>query len=89
MDIYWGIRPEDVHIIRGEHKRVGENLLYANLLAVYSGKNSYNLVTRLTSTGTVVKIALRDTVLHRLKISAGDLLQIHLIPETIILLPSG
>jgi len=88
MDIYWGVRPEDVHIIKGEHKREGKNLLYANLLAVYSGKNSYNLVTRLTSSGTAVKIALRDTVLHRLKISEGDLLQIHLIPETIILLPS-
>lgn len=88
MDICWGVRPEDVHIIKGEHKREGENLLHANLLAVHSGKNSYNLVTRLTSSGTVVKITLRDTVLHRLRISEGDLLQIHLIPETIILLPS-
>lgn len=87
-DIFWGVRPEDVHIIKGEGKGKGGNLFYANLLAVYSGKNIHNLVTRLTLNKTEIKIALRDTVLQRLKVSTGDLLQIYLVPETIILLPS-
>lgn len=100
-DIYWGVRPEDVHIVKGggavgperttlseAKKGKGENLFYANLMALYSGKDIYNLVTQVVQSSPEIKIALRDTVLQRLKISAGDLLQIHLLPETIILLPS-
>ncbi|MBI5192785.1 MAG: ABC transporter ATP-binding protein [Nitrospirae bacterium] len=47
VDIFWGIRPEDVHIIKGEKKAKGQNLFHASLLAVYSGKNMHNLVTTL------------------------------------------
>ena len=87
-EIFWGVRPEDVHIVKDEKKGGGENLFTTHLLAAYSGKNIYNLVTQLTSTGTVIKIVLRDTVLDKLKISPGDVLQIYLFPDTIILLPS-
>ncbi len=87
-EIFWGVRPEDVHIVKEEKKEDDENIFTANLLAAYSGKNIYNLITRLTKAGTVIKIVLRDTVLQRLKISPGDVLQIYLVPDTIILLPS-
>lgn len=87
-DVFWGVRSEDVHIIKGERQEKGKNIFHANLLAIYSGKHIYNLVTQLASTGTEVKIALRDTVVQRLKISTGDVLQIRLFPDTIILLPS-
>lgn len=92
-DIFWGVRPEDVHIIKGGQKRMGGNHFYVSLLSIYSGKNIHNLVTQsatiapLFEGGAEIKIAIPDSVLQRLKISAGDLLQVYLIPETIILLP--
>lgn len=98
-EIFWGVRPEDVHIIKGEQTK-GRNILAANLEAIYSGKNIHNLVMRVISdssslsdnnrgdkAGAEIKIAIRDAVLQRLNISAGSQLHIHLIPETIILLP--
>lgn len=97
-DIFWGIRPEDVHIIKGENKGKGQNIFHSNLLAVYSGKNMHNLITRIVPSSRAgtgddddirpeVKISIRDTVLQRLKVTSGDMMQICLIPETIILMP--
>ena len=86
-DIIWGVRPEDVHIMKGEEKKGGENLFDVNLLSLYSGKNIHNLVTQTTSTGTAIRIAVRDTVLQRLGVRTGDTFQVSLNPETIIMLP--
>jgi len=86
-DLIWGVRPEDVHIIKGDRKVSGENLFDVNLLSIYSGKNIHNLVSRLNQDSAVIKISVRDIILQKLGIHAGSELQIHINPETIILLP--
>ncbi len=81
------MRPEDVHIIKGDRKVSGENLFDVNLLSIYSGKNIHNLVSRLSQDSAVIKISVRDIILQKLGIHAGSELKIHINPETIILLP--
>ncbi len=87
-DLIWGVRPEDIHIIKGDRKMSGDNLFDVSLVSVYSGKNNHNLVTRLAKDGAIIKISVRDIILQRLGLHAGSELQIHINPETIILLPA-
>jgi len=88
IDIIWGVRPEDVHIIKGDRRAQGRNIFHVSLYATYSGKNIHNLVMRIDrDPSREVKISVRDTVLQRLKITPGDSVQIRFIPETIILMP--
>lgn len=85
-EVFWGVRPEEVHITRGGHKGKEENIFHAKVVAIYSGKNIHNLIIQHIPTKVEIKIALSDPVLQKLKVSEGDVLQISLIPEKILLL---
>lgn len=86
-EIYWGVRPEDIHIHKDMDNREKINKFHAHVKVWYSGKNFHNLIIKLISNEKELRITLSERVLQRLKLATGDLIQVSLIPDTIILLP--
>lgn len=87
-EIYWGIRPEDVHIMKSPGALSMKNNIFPAIIeAKYTGKIFHNLTVKLPQREKELKITLSERAIQRLKIGIGDHIQISLFPETIIVLP--